>query len=365
MGNDSLFLSTRYYICRESIKMMFFCSLFFLHFFSIPYDSRADEVTFALLPNVRDFSLIGFTRPVQKMAVAGEVSGKVETVTVDVGDIVPSTGLVAQLDSTFVDFDLAKNRIAQLQAQRELAQEDKNLSRYTSLIDKKSAAQATYDEVLLKADLLRLKLQGLKVEEKRLTSLAQRHKLNAPGGWTVIERSVEPGEYVHSGVQVMKVGDFRQLLVTYHLSYTQLEALNGLERLELELADSGRTIDGVVYRIAPDFDEITRKIPVDLVLKPHTIVEGSETILRGGLKVRMRMRMPGASETYLVPTTALLHRYGASWLITEDGERVRVILLDKLADGKTAMITGENLSLIKRYFEVAHSPGPIDGTTQK
>lgn len=333
LGKNSLYMQR-----FEEIEVCLFVFVFSVVVSDIAW---AGEL-FNLQPASREVNLVGFTRPVKKMFVSSEVNGRIVSVAVDVGETVPESGGVAELDPTFVNLDIAKNRIAQQQARRQLHQQEKNLARYTSLINKKSAAQATYDEVSLSADVLQLTLKDLKVEEQRLQELLNKHRLNGPPGWKITTRLVEPGVYVHTGQKVMEIGDFRELLVTYQVSYQQLQALQNNGSITLELVELEKEVPASIYRVAPDFDEQSKKIPVDFLLY-NSPDSGSGDQLRGGLKARLKLRLQGDSGTYIVPESAILRRYDATWLVTEKGEEVRVIQVGRAGDKDLVLVSGRNL----------------------
>lgn len=324
--------------------------LFAMLFLIMALDAISAPVqTVRLQTHLRKHSFWGFTGPVKELVISGEVSGRCTATTVDIGKIIPASGLVAELDSTFVEIDLTKNRIGQERARRQLKQEQKSLARYTNLINKKSAAQATYDEVALRADVLKLTLQELRNEEKRLQELLKRYILHGPPGWQVIEKYVEPGEFVRVGQPVMKLGDFRTLLVSFQLTFEQLEVLKKVKQLSLFLPEIEKRLTASIYRVAPDFDETSRKIPVDFLLDSKTEVDKSS--LRGGLKARLDFSQAGEQAIFEIPVTALLSRYEATWLVRKDGLAIRVVLLGKNRDKKMALITGENLNLMDEYQE--------------
>ena len=177
---------------------MYLIKLFFLSFLMLPAVSFAAE-TFVLQPFQRQLSFAGFTRPKSELLISSEVSGRCENVLVDIGESVAAGGVVVTLDKTFVLLDLQKNRIAQEQVERQLELDKKTVARYSSLIKNKSTAQATYDEAMFQADSHAIKLKSLQNEEVRFRELLKRHTLAAPSGWKVIERFVEPGEFVRPG----------------------------------------------------------------------------------------------------------------------------------------------------------------------
>ena len=262
-------------------------SVFSLLFFICLCSSALAEELVKLRPYERQISFTGFTRPVQELSIAAEISGKCTSVLVDIGDSVGKGGVVAEIDSTFVRLELEKNTITQKQTKLQLVLANKTLARFKNLINQKSTAQATYDETVLSAEVLELTLKSLKNEQKRLLEQLKRHTLHAPVGWDVIERRIEPGEYVRQGEPLLRLGNFNTLIIPFLFTYEELSLLQRMEKLTLYLPDLGGEVEAKIYRVAPDFDEKRRKILVDVAVVKEAM--DSNTLLRGGLRAQLKI----------------------------------------------------------------------------
>lgn len=294
--------------------------------------------TFELLPFQRQLSFTGLTRPQKELVISSEVSGRCEKVHLEQGDVVAPAGLVAEMDSTFVELDLQKNRIAQERARSQLELEKKTLSRYTTLVEKNSAALATYDDAQLRAEINLLALKNLKNEELRLQEQFRRHRLYGPPGWKVMERYVESGEFVQQGQHVLRLGNFDQLLVSFSLTFEELMLLQNKEKVMLFVPSLGMDVRGSIYRVSPGFNEKTRKIPVDILMDCK---EGS--LLRGGVHTELKLDGKKEEGSFLVPFSALISRYDTHWLMTREGGLKNVILLGKSSNGQYAVVAVDGL----------------------
>jgi RND family efflux transporter MFP subunit len=300
-----------------------------------------------LQPYTRQYTLTGISSPRTTLKVSAEVGGRVEDVLVDVGDSVTGNGLVAQLDTTFINLDREKNSIEQQLTRRQLDLERKTSSRYQSLITQNSAAQATYDEAQARADVLELRLRSLENERIRLDEQLQRHALTGPPGWLVIERFAEPGQYLSQGQAVAELGDFETVIVTYLLTIEELDLLGKTDPLTLFFPERDLVVDAAVYRVSPDVDKKSRKIVVDLLVRPTGLPGKSR--FRGGLRAELSIVGQEESDIYQVPASALRSKYEASWLTTAAGREIRVIVLGRSDDHKHAIISGDQLSRRERY----------------
>ena len=299
---------------------------------------------FQLQPYSREIKLSGFTRPVKLITISAETSGRCHSVLVETGDEIPAAGVVAQLDDTFVLLDLEKNRISQEQARRQLEEETKNLARYRALINNKSTPQATYDEAALRADLYGYALQSLKIEEDYLRELLERHVVRAPADWLVTQRFAEPGEFVRQGEPILEVGDFRQLVVNFLLTQKELVSLQSAVDIILHFPESNLEVPAELHRVSPLYDSVSKKTEVELRIDSKTPI-----LSRGGLYCLLKIPAGRVENQFVVPAAALISRYEAHWLKTADGKLHKVILLEYLDDGLSAVITGDKLASEQSY----------------
>lgn len=318
-----------------------------LVFQMLPLSALCQE-TVALRPYSRTVTLTGFTYPLQEMTITSEVSGRCLKIFADIGDTVPENGRLAEIDTTFIQLDIEANRIAREQTSRQLTKEEKSLARYTTLLSQKSTPQAQLDEVALAADLYRINLKKLHNEAARLQEQLARHSLTGPPGWQLIERYAEAGEFIQAGKAVARLGDFRRLLIPLAVTYGELQAISQLDSLKLYLPDIDVTVAGAIYRTSPLFDPKTRKIQIDLIIEAYH--ERLQVPLRGGMRAELQFATEEKTAAFLVPSSALISRYEAHWLMRPDGTRMQVIFQGQSNDGQHAIISGSELSAGQRFL---------------
>jgi RND family efflux transporter MFP subunit len=325
-----------------------FCCLLFLSACSAALLPAVEIVD--LQPYSRTITLTGLTYPLHEMTITSEVSGRCLAILADVGATIPANGNLAEIDTTFIRLDLEANKIAQAQATRQLAQEEKNLARYTTLLREKSTPQARLDEAALAADLHRLVLQKLQNEETRLHELLKRHILDAPAGWQLIERYTEPGEFIQAGKPVARLGDFRRLRVPLALTYNELQSLLAMQDINLYLPDLQTNTSAKIFRTSPTFDAVTRKILTELILQADQPYQPIP--LRGGMRVQLKFTGEIDSSSFRISRSALISRYEANWLMRPDTSRVQVIFLGYSEDNNYAIISGNDLETGQQF--IAH-----------
>jgi RND family efflux transporter MFP subunit len=265
----------------------------------------------------------GYTRARTVLILSAEESGRVERLFADVGEAVPAAGRFACLDDSFLKLEQRANETEQARVRVDIDYFRKQVKRYSSLVAGNSSAQIQLDEFERNLQSSIQQLEGLKIQSSVLAERGERHCVPAPAGWLVMDRQVEAGQWVTRGQQVARVGDFSRLLIPFALSSSEYQALQGVEDLRVRLEDSDVDLPARIARVSPAFDEVSRKIPVEL-----EIGDGLN-IRRGGLRVQLSLRLPLPSGAVVLPLEALSERYEQYWLKREDGSEVRVVYLGR------------------------------------
>ena len=286
-------------------------------------DQRAR--TFTVRPAQQQILLTGFTRARATLDIIPEVAGRCLEITADLGETIGNNGIFAVIDSTLVHLDLKANSVSRQQVQRNLRFETQQVKRYQQLHTSKSSSQARLDEQQLLLDQSRLKLDQLQVEAERLQELLSRHTIKAPPGWRIVERHVEPGQWIPGGKILAKAGDYQTLIVPLAVTPAELRSLQQEKSIPLHLP--GEDIDGhgSLHRISPGFDSLTRKIKIEILIDRKTY--DNLSLKQGGVRVEVPVQIPDPMHGFLVPARAVAERYEESWLTRGNGKQVPIIVL--------------------------------------
>jgi RND family efflux transporter MFP subunit len=293
--------------------------------------------TFVAQSAARRSSLTGFTRARNSMTLVSEESGRVAEVLADVGDTLGKNGLFAELDTTFIQLDLVANRTDQERLKSDLDYNKKEMDRYQTLVQNRTAAQSTLDSNIRAHQSALQQLRAKQVEERVLMERMKRFSLTGPSGWKVVTRYIEPGEWITKGEKVAELGRYDVLLVPFALASEEYRALKTMgDTVQLQLTDLGVTIPAKVARVSPGFDAQSRKINVDL-----EITKG-DFDFRGGIRTELTIDLPDPGGAVIVPKSALVKAYEEYFLLTPNGERVRVVLLGS-GDDDTRRVSGSDI----------------------
>jgi RND family efflux transporter MFP subunit len=290
--------------------------------------SHAEPDTVSAEPSFQIISLTGFTRARKVLSLSSEIAGKVEQVYAELGEEIPESGLFACLDRTFIELDRATNQSEQARISAEITYHEKQRERFRSLVKTSSSAQAQLDETERSVLVFQQQLKVLQINQQSLAERRRRHCLQAPAGWLVIERQLEPYQWITSGQTVAEIGDFSSLLIPFAFTQPELHALQqSTQGLVLNFPDLAVTSPARIRHIAPGFDPVSRKIQVELE------IDASGQLQRGGLRAELKLSMPDALDAVLIPKSAVQERYEEYWLTRSSGEEIRVVYLGEQRRG--------------------------------
>jgi multidrug efflux pump subunit AcrA (membrane-fusion protein) len=291
--------------------------------------------------------LRGYTRAETAIDVSAEVSGKVLRVNYEVGQIVAAEP-ICEIDPTFVDFQIESSRHAlaklslALDKSRSLTDYlQKEFSRIDRLYQEKSTAETQRDKAAedlnqarLDTATIEMQIAEMKTALSELREKRRRHRVYGPRGWRVTAKHVEVGEIVGVGTPLVRVADFRRLVVPLSVSGGELNALRRLpQAFEARLENA--SVRASLNWVNPEFDEATRKLSIELILHD---VRGDH---RGGLVFSMPLEI--AADGLRVPQAAVNSRYDNPRVkLAATGETVQVIIIGETA---THFIIAENRRL--------------------
>ncbi|MEW8278585.1 MAG: efflux RND transporter periplasmic adaptor subunit [Candidatus Thiodiazotropha sp.] len=299
----------------------------------LPPDNFADDRLVTARPALQREVLSGFTRARSRVLLAAENAGRIESVSGDVGDRIEEGEPFACQDQTFINMELRSNEAERDALAVDKAYFRKEVARYRRLLQQNSSSQSQLDAALRSLDKINTQLVALTVAADILKERKKRLCIMAPAGWRVVKRYIEPGEWVNTGEPVVDLGDYHSLVVPFALSMAEYQALKALEgELRLTLPDLKSEVDAAILRVSPAFDEVSRKINIELEIALDP------SLARGGLRVELALDIPLRGDAVLIPERALKQRYEQYWLQRADGEELRVVYLGRIKGDDEAWV---------------------------
>src|SRR5215472_2570428 len=152
----------------------------------------------------------GYVVARRKATIASEITGKVVELRVDEGNVVEAGQILAQLDSSIAETDLALAQSRALASQAavgaiaaDLRDAERIFDRTQTLSQKNFATEADLTKAEARVGVLRAQLnqsqaqrETARLDAQRAAKVLEQHRIRAPFAGVVIERSAQPGEMI-------------------------------------------------------------------------------------------------------------------------------------------------------------------------
>jgi RND family efflux transporter MFP subunit len=292
--------------------------------------------------------------------VAPKVSGRIEQLTVDLGDSVTRGQVVAVLDDAEyvqavararADLEVARASNAEAHsllkiAERELKRMDQLRERGVSSESQRDAAMA---EQLAKQALVKVtKAQIARAEADLEAARIRLSYTQVTAGWhgggeqrVVAERYVDEGETVAANAPLLRIVELDPVTAVFFVTerdYAQLQI--GQSATLSTDAFPGETFQGHIQRIAPVFRESSRQARVELrVVNP-------ELRLKPGMFARSTVIVDRAEQAVIVPEQALTTRNDREGVFLVSADEASVAWREVqtgIRQGERVQVTGEDL----------------------
>lgn len=212
-------------------------------------------------------TLTGVVRSRDRADLAFEVGGRVDAVTVEVGDRFEAGAVLARLEDTRfrLEVDQARAALAEASARREEARQD--LERQQTLVERELASRARLDAAQTAFEAALAAVQTAQARLGLAEDALAETVLRAPYAGVVATRLVEPAQQVAPGRTVLRIqGSEGGFEVEVAVPETLIGAVEAGAAHDVALpARPGRAFRGRVTEIGPETGA-ARAYPVILVL---------------------------------------------------------------------------------------------------
>jgi len=233
----------------------------------------------------RDVSFEAELRPYQEIEVHAKVTGYIESLPVDIGDVLAEGQEIATLEvpelKVEIEHALAEERRTEAEVEKSSAAFDEMHVSFTRLV----ATDHSQPHLLAPQDLDSSKAHdrsaaaGLEAakqqaaiatsEVKRLRTLLDYAHITAPFAGVVTKRYADTGALIQSGTStgslpVVRLSQNDKLRAVFPVSISFVTAIKVGDPVELRLIGSDRVIQGTVSRFARKVDTSTRTMDVEV-----------------------------------------------------------------------------------------------------
>jgi HlyD family secretion protein len=297
------------------------------------------------------------------VAVVPRAAGRLESVTVRLGDRVSRGERIAKIEDNEIQEQVRQAMAAQEVSQATIRQREAdlklaetNLERSRNLFARQLLPKQTLDDTearhqaaVAQLDLARAQStqSNARLDELKIT-LANTNIISPVNGF-VARRAVDPGAFVGNNAPVVDVVDITRVRLVVNVIEKDLSQLQAGDQTRVEVdAFPGETFTGRIARVAPVLDPATRTAPIEIE------IPNGDFRLKPGMYARISITTNERKDTLVVPANAVVDYSGRRgvFLATQDSmvqfrnvrlgieEDTQIEVLDGLEEGDRVVTTG-------------------------
>jgi len=229
--------------------------------------------------------------------VAAEVSGRVDEVHFEQGDLVQRGNRLMTMDGVLKRKDLLSRQAQREEVLTELARFQKDLERMQRLYDQKTVSEQEFDEVRFRVSGLERRAEYLNAEIAKIREELRKLIITAPFDGVVLERHGNPGEWLAPGSPVAELARIDLMDVLVNVPVGVARALKVGDEVRGRVA--GQEVNGQVVAIVPRGDVSTRTFPLKMRLQ-------NDLGLMEGMEVRLFLPVGQSHQGLIVPRDAVV-----------------------------------------------------------
>jgi RND family efflux transporter MFP subunit len=266
-----------------------------------------------------------------------ETAGRVVAVLVEAGERVEDGQVLLRLDVGRSASAAQAASAAVAQSEARLNQAERELARTKRLVETGGLPEQRLDDAKDAVRLASAARDAARAEARLARRGLTEAVVRAPFGGTVVERTVELGEYLAPGSPLLTLADTSLLKARVLLDPREaLDVSVGSRATVSAYARPGEEFGAKVVRVGEVIDPRTRRLPVEVELEDH----GGR--LRPGLVARFSVETGKPTKVLRVPLDGVFERFGSQYIYVVEGglAKRRSIVVGAVRDGYAEVIEG-------------------------
>lgn len=245
---------------------------------------------------------VGQVETLQSPVVASELTAKVVSVEVKIGDKVTPETLLAKLDSATYDLQLAEANAELRRLDAMVKLQNRQVKRYKALLRKKGIDRATYDKSVSEKESVVSQYDYAQAKVKAAELRVKQTEIYSPIEGVVDERMVSIGSYVVPGNPLFRVVGVEQLRVRLPFSERRYSDIQKGQTVYLTSAvSSGTPIKAQIDYLRPQIEASSRAIEVFANFK-------NEQAWLPGASVNAELVLQQQQNALVVPVQSIVDR---------------------------------------------------------
>jgi membrane fusion protein (multidrug efflux system) len=296
----------------------------------------ANVKTTLVTPTTLDEELftVGDTTADKDVRFSAESAGRVEYLSVDVGDKVRKGQILAR-----IDYQMQKAQAEQAEASFELAK--KTYERLSALKAEELVSQQQIDEA--HANMISAQA-GVAIAQVNL----DKSVIHSTTDGIVVEKHVEIGEYVGPGTPLMRIVDTDPIYVISQVPESQIATIEPGMTAQVRIDALNETVAGVVDYVLPTSVAISKTFAIRIRL------DGNNPHILAGMAATVRIQTAVHQKALVIPQESIVEESDSRYLfVVKDGQAYQraarlgpvsgdnVMVLEGLSAGEELVVIGQ------------------------
>jgi HlyD family secretion protein len=251
-------------------------------------------------------SSTGLLEAVDTVEVGTQVSGRLAGVLVDFNDRVEQGQVLARLDTTVLEADVASAHASYSVAHAEREQADQTLTRLQGLSEAKAISQEELETAATARDVAVARERSAKVALDRAKANLGYATITAPIAGTIVRRDVDQGQTVNAGMSAptlfLLAGDLAAMQILVNVDEADIGRIRQDQRVEFTVAAYPEAkFQGVVRQVRLQSSTVENVVTYTVVVA----VDNTDGRLLPGMTATVDFIVEEAPEVLCVPNAAL------------------------------------------------------------
>jgi RND family efflux transporter MFP subunit len=298
----------------------------------------------------------------ERLKVASRITGFIEKITVDEGDIVKPGDTLVKIDNAQIEAAIKGANAAVLAAKADLMDAKDDVKRIKKLVKSKTMAE----DDLRNAEVRRAQANAtLATAEAEVVAKRQDRRYShiiSPVHAQVRERLRDPGDLATAGESILQLDVLGDMELEVYLPSTSISSISVGQTVDVKVKSCDELLAAKVASIVRAADEVTRRYKVRLLLPPNDKLTPGQ--------FGQAQFVLGNEDVIVVPVSAVTERAGIEGVFVKDVSNklsFRSVRLGKTWQPGSSQAVREVLAGLDVETLVVTSPSAIlrDGDTAR
>lgn len=297
-----------------------------------------------------DYLISGTLAPVGSANIVSKVPGIVNVVAVQKGDQVKAGDLLIELDDTDVQLQagaggMASDNVERLKLAYDLAND--KFIKNEMLYKNGAISQMAYEDSKASMEQARLQYQSA---GDALAQQIQKTSITAPISGIVVTQSVQKGDSVTQGTQLMSIVDVNQVILKGTVPESIIGIITKDQEVEVKV-DSlyGQSFQGTIGFISPV------SVPAGQIFPVEITIPNANGALKAGMTGVASVKVEMTNPALAVPSSAVFERNGLTYVYVIENDRIKM----------TEVVTGiKNSDFTAIYSGISEGTKVVEDATE-